>query len=141
MNEIANFVSSLALLAAVAIVIVACATLCDPFVNVLKALERFLTASTDKLFTISAPQVQPEKTAEPERPKTVLPEEAKAKPEEPRPNAYCIECGTPIRRDPISSIVLPGTSYLTFECAECGEMSLKPQRSTEEVGNDAQSPT
>lgn len=139
MKDVFYVVNSLALLACVAVVIATCVAFCDPLLKVLGALSEYLSASTRKLFTVSTPQVQPEKTAKPEAAQNVPEQEPEANTEAPKPSAYCIECGTPIRRDPVSSIVLPGTSYLTFECPECGETSLKPLRSTEEVGDDSAS--
>lgn len=113
---------------------VAGSILIRPLRALLDAWADSLRSTTGRLFTDFHANVQREKAVI-NRP--TAPAALKTMP----PPAYCSECGTPVYRDPVAAFEAPGASFLIFECAECGERTLKPVRLAQEVESDPRSST
>lgn len=113
---------------------VAGSVLIRPLKGLLDALADSLRSATGRMFTDFHASVQREKAVV-NRP--TAPAAVKTMP----PPAYCSECGSPVYRDPVEAFEAPGVSFLVFECAECGERTLKPLRLAQEVKGDPRSGT
>jgi hypothetical protein len=130
MKELLLTIAGFGTLAVVCLFAVALSTLARPLAALLEAWTGLLKATTEKMFTDFRAPVQREKAV---IHKPLMP----APRITPTPPCFCCECGTAVYRDPIEAFELPGAAYLTFECAECGERTLKPNRLPDKVANNA----
>lgn len=129
MKELLLTVAAFGTLTIVCLFAVTLSTLTRPLTTLLEAWTELLKATTEKMFTDFRAPVQREKAVL-HRPLAPMARIA------PTPPCFCCECGTAVYRDPVEAFELPGACYLTFECAECGERTLKPNRLPEEVSNN-----